>query len=64
MNAKATDKELADFLIGHIENPCIEPQTGSNIGQFYIREAERVIGTFTDAVAEKMLRETIFKYSS
>ena len=48
MNNKATDQELADFFIFHIENPCVEPRTGLNIREFYIKEAKRAITTFSD----------------
>lgn len=63
MNVKATDQELANFLRYHIENPCVEPQTGLNIRGFYIREAERAIKTFSDPVAKRMLEELICIYS-
>jgi len=62
MRQRASDRELADFLMYHIENPCIELQTGLNIRGFYIREAERAIATFTDHIAKEMLSETIQKY--
>lgn len=64
MSDKATDRELADLLAYHIEHPCVEPRTGANIKPFYIREAKRIIGTFTDPAAKKTLEESINKYSS
>jgi hypothetical protein len=64
MTDKATDRELANFLIYHIKNPCVEPRTGLNIKEFYIREAERAIGTFNDSVAKTMLEESIHRYST
>ncbi len=60
---QATDKELACFLIKHIENPCVEPQTGLNIRNFYIREAQKLIPAFNDYTAIKILEDTIKKYS-
>jgi hypothetical protein len=60
---QATDRELAYFLIKHIENPCVEPQTGLNIRSFYIREAQKLIPTFNDHTAIKILEDTIKKYS-
>lgn len=64
MNYKADDKEVVDCLIRHIENPGVELQTGLNIREFYIREAERAIRTFGDPIAKKMLREYIQKYAA
>ena len=64
MTQKATDRELADFLIYHITNPCVEPQTGLNIRQFYIREAERVMATFQDSDAKKLLESHLNQYSN
>lgn len=54
----ATDMELAMFLIGHIDNPCqveVEPGRMENIRGFYIKEAERVLGTITDESAKALL---------
>lgn len=59
---QATDKELACFLIKHIENPCVEPQTGLNIRNFYIREAQKLIPAFNDYTAIKILEDAIKKY--
>ncbi len=58
----ASDIKFAYFLIKHIENPCTDPQTGLNIRDFYIREAERAIPTFTDSTAADKLRECIYIY--
>ena len=59
MGDKATDRELADFLVFHMEHPCVDFRTGLNIRDLYVREAEKVIKTFKDIYAEKMLREKI-----
>jgi hypothetical protein len=39
---KASDMELAEFLIKHIDNPCTVEVEGriENIRSFYIREAK------------------------
>lgn len=63
MNNQATDQELANFLIYHIENPCVDMQTGLNIRGFYVREAKRIVGTFKDSNARKSLENNIRKYS-
>lgn len=59
---KATDMELAEFLIGHIDNPCEDLQ-GNNIRDFYIREAKKVLDTMQDLEAKKKLEDAINKYS-
>ncbi len=51
----ATDIEHALFLVKHIINPC-EDMNGNNIRDFYIREAERSIETYTDENAKEYLR--------
>ncbi|MFA6394055.1 MAG: hypothetical protein WCW25_04250 [Patescibacteria group bacterium] len=55
---RATDMELALFLIKHISNPC-EDEHGHNIRDFYIREAERALGEFSDSEARKLLEDAI-----
>jgi len=59
---KATDMELALFLIQHINNPCEDLQ-GNNIRDFYIREAQKALDKFQDPQAEQLLRDTIQRYS-
>jgi len=59
---KATDMELASFLIQHINNPCEDLQ-GNNIRDFYIREAKRALDTFQDPQAKQLLENTIKRYS-
>ena len=63
MGNKSTDKEFADLLIKHIESPCVEPRTGLNIRDFYIREAKNAIGSFKDTKARDKLARYIRKYS-
>ena len=63
MTDKTTDQKLADLLIRHIDNPYVEPLTGLNIRGFYLKEAVRAVESFTDAIAERMLREVIDRYS-
>ena len=59
---KATDMELAFFLIKHIDNPC-EDMHENNIRDFYIREAKKALDTIQDLEAKKLLEDTIQKYS-
>lgn len=59
---KATDMELATFLIKHINDPC-EDLHGNNIRRFYIREAKKALETIQDLEAKKMLEDIIRKYS-
>ncbi len=59
---KATDMELASFLIKHINDPCEDLQ-GNNIRDFYIREAKRALDTFQNPKAKQLLEDTIQKYS-
>jgi len=59
---KATDMELAFFLIKHIDNPCEDLQ-GNNIRDFYIREAKKALNTNQDLEAIKLLEDIIQKYS-
>jgi hypothetical protein len=61
---KALDIELALFLIKHIEEPCIEPQTKSNIRDFYIRQAKKLIKEFENPFATDLLNQKIQEYSS
>lgn len=59
---KATDMEMVLFYQRHIEEPCVEPRTGKNLRDFYIREATRILPTLTNPVAKSMLEETIEMY--
>lgn len=59
---KATDMELASFLMGHINNPCEDLQ-GNNVRGVYIREARRVLKTFQNPLAKQLLENTIKRYS-
>jgi hypothetical protein len=58
---KATDMELALFLIQHINSPCENPQK-TNIRNFYIREAKRALDTFQNPQAKQLLEDAIQKY--
>lgn len=59
---KATDMELALFLIKHIDNPC-EDLHGNNVRDVYMREAKKALDTIQDLEAKKILEDTIQKYS-
>ncbi|MFA5318716.1 MAG: hypothetical protein WC323_04605 [Patescibacteria group bacterium] len=59
---KATDMELALFLIKHINNPC-EDLHENNIRDFYIREAKKALDTFRNPEAKQLLEDIIQKYS-
>lgn len=61
-NQKATDMEMALFLAGHIKNPCEDLQ-GHNIRDFYIREAKKIMKSFKDTEAKKLLEDIIKIYS-
>ncbi len=66
---RASDREIVDFIIKHIDNPC-EVNIGEevhNIREFYIREAERFIdennkGKITDPEQIERLRKKIQEY--
>jgi hypothetical protein len=60
---KATDIELAEFLIKHIDNPC-EDLSGNNIRGFYLREAKRALDTMQDPEAKALLESAINRYQS
>jgi hypothetical protein len=47
----------------HIDNPCIEPRTGNNIRDFYLREAKELIKKFKDQYAIEFLEAKIKEYS-
>ncbi len=62
----ASDKEVADFFIKHIEKPCELDIGGGfirNIREFYIREAERILPKFTDQDSINKLRTELDKYA-
>jgi len=59
---KATDIELATFLIKHINDPCKDLH-GNNIRKFYISEAKKALDTFQNQEAKKLLEDIIKKYS-
>lgn len=61
---KATDVELADFLIKHIDNPCGVEVNGKreHIRPFYLRLARESIGKMKDQEAIKKLQEKIDEY--
>jgi len=58
---KATDMDLAMFLIKHINNPCEDLQ-GNNIRDFYIREAKKALETFQDPEAKQRLNDVMKNY--
>ncbi|MFH1064367.1 MAG: hypothetical protein V1729_04765 [Candidatus Woesearchaeota archaeon] len=64
MSDREDDSEIALFLLSHIHNPCVAPGTGSNIREFYIREAERLIETFKDPGAKMILEDSIDLYTN
>lgn len=62
---KASDRELADFLIKHIKHPCeVEVASGvkENIRKFYIDLAKEEIHKMTDPEAVKDLENEIKNY--
>ena len=61
----AADSDVALFFARHIDHPCeaeVQPGVFENIRGFYLREAERLLGTFTDPVAREMLEKKIGQY--
>jgi hypothetical protein len=58
---KASDMELALFLIQHINNPC-EDLEGNDIREFYIREAKQALKEFQNPEAKKLLEDTIQRH--
>ncbi|MFH0712608.1 MAG: hypothetical protein V2A55_02030 [Candidatus Jorgensenbacteria bacterium] len=67
---RASDMELmefAGFLMKHIDNPCeveVAPGDIGNRRDFYLREAERLLGRMTDPEAKKILQAKIVEYKS
>ncbi len=63
--AEASDGDVADFLIKHIDNPCkFEIHLGHwvNVREDYLREAERFLPTMTDPVAKDRLQKKVDQY--
>ncbi len=59
----ATDIEIAFFYFQHIENPCVEPTTGQNIREFYLKLAQKELPRLQNPHAKTLLEDTIAKYS-
>jgi hypothetical protein len=62
---RATDMEIADFLMQHIDKPCeaeVKPGEVENIRQFYLNEAESVLAKFENPFAAELLKEKIDQY--
>jgi len=62
----SSDKEIVDRLIEHITNPCKIEVDGTihDIGDFYIREANKVLGTITDERQRIRLQKYIDIYDA
>lgn len=58
----ASDIEVTSFFIQHIKYPC-EDLAGNNIRNFYIREARRILPSFTNEEAKSLLEDIIARYS-
>ena len=60
----ATDAELAQFLILHIDDPCGVEVAGEplTLRDFYLREAERALDQMTDPTARERLQNKIRQY--
>jgi len=64
---KATDIEIAQFLINHIDNPCeveVAPDQIENIRGFYIRQAKGLISGMTNEFAIDILQQKIEEYKN
>ncbi len=62
---KAIDRQFADYLMGHIENPCeveVEPGVIKNIRDFWLRLAKEQVLKMTDSEAIKDLEDKIKQY--
>lgn len=61
----ASDMEVAEFLAGHIDNPCeveVAPGQVENIRDFYIREAKKLLPKITDLEAKRLLELKMQEY--
>ena len=59
----AGNMAVALQIAGHILNPCVEPKTGGNIRDFYIREAARFLNRIgCEDPAYRFLRAIIDEY--
>lgn len=61
---KAYDMEIVLFYINHIDNPCVEPITGKNIRDFYIREAKTILPKLKNQFAFSLLESKIKEYET
>lgn len=62
---KATDIEIVQFLINHIDNPCeveVAPGQMENIRGFYIDQAKKLISGMTNEFAIDILQQKIEEY--
>jgi hypothetical protein len=57
MTERASDQEVADFFEKHIKNPC--GTESGDLEDFYKREAQRIMLTFTDKSATRQLEKAI-----
>lgn len=60
--SKQSDMEIALFLIQHIENPPVDPETGANPRDFYLEETKKVLREITDPNARAILRHMLARY--
>lgn len=64
---QATDRELVDFLVRHIDNPCevqVEPGVVRNIRDFYLGLAKEQLEKMKDVEAKRVLEEKIKEYET
>ena len=57
------DMDIAIELARHIDNPCIDPKTGENIRDFYIRMAMRCMPHIKNPYAILFLERKVKQYS-
>ena len=60
---RITDMEYALALAQHIGNPCGDQQNGTNLREFYIREAQRALPTLA-LPAREFLEEVILSHQT
>ena len=59
---KALDMEVAIDLAYHIDHPCVDPVTGENIRDFYLRLAEKQIPKMKNPFARDFLELKLGEY--
>ena len=56
---KMDDMEVARGLGVHLINPCVEPKTGINIRNYYIKESQKTLPKLKNPDARSLLEDLI-----